>query len=968
MFIVTDFYRHNFNIMSGIPKKKKKSGFEFKKEREAFQRNEAAGSCSKITNFLVPKSQNNIRNENVPVLEGEDTLSASASTSNTINVGLFTPKSKNNAQTENFPVVAREDTLPASTSDTSNIDFNHSDNDSNFILNKDDNHLVQLEKVYDEDAQSFFKKPLFNNINAFFSFHPHQPPVDLEAPLPFDIGIFKRNSNENFKRNWLSYNRKDQKLYCSVCLAFTDNDSVFCKGFDRYRHLTQTVGEHEKSKAHLEAVKCYVAHSQNKTLDHLLFEKQLNKRKQEVAERRKVVHGVIDVVKLIGKQGLALRGKRHEAGYSLGDNAVNHGNFLEIFLLLSNYDHTLEKHVKTVITTSTNALEKSKKKKRGRGSQISFLSKTTIMKIVGIIKEIILDELVCDIKKAVKFSILMDTTIDISGYDQCAIVVRYVDGKEVKERLLGLKTVQSSTAQGLLQDLLTELEKHELKVGNCVADAFDGASNMSGEYNGVSAKLKELVPNHTHTWCYAHVLNLVMTNTAQCLPQTISFFGLLQEAQVFIKESCKRLNVWMDKNPKIRLTAIGATRWRSRSDATTKIFGFASFWFDNIETENVELRKSVYPDLVISLNIISNSMEFNSKSRSDANALLSKFLSFETILVAMIFLNIFRFTTVLSDYLQTKNLDFAQAWAFVEKAQKSLGKVRDDYEAITKASKKFVRVMTSLIAQKIENDSSIDVDGLQIEMELPQKRARAVKRIHGQTTEYQDAFKNSSVEEKFRIKVFNVIMDTITSTIQTRFADQKTLYLDLACFDPRQFSELKKNGLPQNALNKICTLVQDIDKSKLYEELQSLFDVWPTLHCSIQDKFSKADIACCSSQSEESEDEELKTCTETTKCTQCPKCVFSVIYDYNMYTVSYTELYKAYKFILTIPLTQVSCERTFSTLKFLKTRLRSTINQDHLEALLIMEIERQKVSDIDNDLVISKMCEKSEEMRSLLVF
>lgn len=133
----------------------------------------------------------------------------------------------------------------------------------------------------------------------------------------------------------------------------------------------------------------------------------------------------------------------------------------------------------------------------------------------------------------------MDTTIDVSSYDQCVIVIRYILEKEVKEKVLALVCVQSTTGESLFNKLQESLNSTGLAIENCVANAFDGASNMSGEYNGVSSRLRAIIPNHIHTWYYAHVLNLVMSDTAQCLPTTISFFGLLQQTHVFIKESHK---------------------------------------------------------------------------------------------------------------------------------------------------------------------------------------------------------------------------------------------------------------------------------------------------------------------------------------------------------------------------------------------------------------------------------------------
>lgn len=300
-----------------------------------------------------------------------------------------------------------------------------------------------------------------------------------------------------------------------------------------------------------------------------------------------------------------------------------------------------------------------------------------------------------------KYSILMDTTIDISGNDQCAFVVRFVHGREVVERLLSLQCVTSTTAEALLASLSNTLQEVEISIENCVADAFDGASNMSGVYNGLTAKLSDIVPNHIHTWCYAHVLNLVLSDTAQILPSTISFFGLLQEAQVFLKESLKRQQKYKEENPAFKLGAIGATRWRSRSDASVKIFGRIDNWISESQKEQSQPAKYMFYELTVALYKMSLSNEFNVKMRDDASGLLRKFLSFETIVTAVTFLQIFKVTTPLSDYLQTKNLDYAQAWRLVESAVSRLKAVREKFDETFLAAKKCVLKFT----EKIEGSS-----------------------------------------------------------------------------------------------------------------------------------------------------------------------------------------------------------------------------------------------------------------------
>ncbi|XP_030271602.1 uncharacterized protein LOC115580951 [Sparus aurata] len=76
----------------------------------------------------------------------------------------------------------------------------------------------------------------------------------------------------------------------------------------------------------------------------------------------------------------------------------------------------------------------------------------------------------------------------------------------------------------------------------------------------------------------------------------------------------------------------------------------------------------------------------------------------------------------------------------------------------------------------------------------------------------------------------------------------------------------------------------------------------------------------------------------------------------------------AYKFLLTLSVTQVACERTFSTLKFVKNRLRTSMSQDRLEAFLLMSTEKELLMELDSDGIIDKMAESSALMRRMLTF
>lgn len=97
----------------------------------------------------------------------------------------------------------------------------------------------------------------------------------------------------------------------------------------------------------------------------------------------------------------------------------------------------------------------------------------------------------------------------------------------------------------VLCQVLTEvLERLKLDTSLCIGNATDGASNMQGQYRGFSALLASQSPNHVHVWCYAHVLNLVLSDTTQIVIESGSLFDLLNDTAVFIRESYQRVNIW----------------------------------------------------------------------------------------------------------------------------------------------------------------------------------------------------------------------------------------------------------------------------------------------------------------------------------------------------------------------------------------------------------------------------------------
>jgi hypothetical protein len=61
----------------------------------------------------------------------------------------------------------------------------------------------------------------------------------------------------------------------------------------------------------------------------------------------------------------------------------------------------------------------------------------------------------------------------------------------------------SSHVQNVLSDVSLE--------SKLVAQAYDGSSVMSGQLNGLQHKVLEAYPHALHMHCYAHMLNIVLS-------------------------------------------------------------------------------------------------------------------------------------------------------------------------------------------------------------------------------------------------------------------------------------------------------------------------------------------------------------------------------------------------------------------------------------------------------------------------
>lgn len=553
---------------------------------------------------------------------------------------------------------------------------------------------------------------------------------------------------------------------------------------------------------------------------------------------------VVDIVKVIGKRGLTYRGTKSEAAYTLDDMSIDHGNFLELIILLGKYDVCMKEHL-------TECIEKSKKmhqaQGKGRGSVVTFLSKTTVIKVISTVQQLIQETIAKEVTEAGMFSVQIDTTQDITSQEQCSIVLRYVKDT-VQERLFAVMKCEASTGQHFVQMLADVIEKCNLEISNCFSNATDGASNMQGKYRGFSTLLSSKSPNQVHVWFYAHLLNLVLADTTEVSLSSGSLFSLLNDIAVFFRESYQRMNVWeqgsQDSRHK-RLFIIGETRWWAKDVALKRIFG--SFGKPD---------QCVYIDVLRTLDRCQGQESLKTTARVKAKGYLEGLRRYETVLTAQLFLRIFEVTTPLSKYLQTHGVDILSAHRMVLTTEDALKNISRDFESVKKAADVFVQWANTTLSEE-------DCD-LELEETLPEKRRRKTKMMAGEKAS-DESFTNAN--SAYEAQVHNQVMDTVTESIHMRFLTHGSLYADLALLDPRNFTEVSSTGLPDTAFQEMSKCLLRFDSrttpTNLQSELKCLAAQWPRLKQSVLEEYQ---VRIAEDDPDVWEDAEIKYST-------CKSCV-----------------------------------------------------------------------------------------------
>ena len=223
-------------------------------------------------------------------------------------------------------------------------------------------------------------------------------------------------------------------------------------------------------------------------------------------------------------------------------------------------------------------------------------------------------------------------------------------------------------------------------------------------------------------------------------------------------------------------------------------------------------------------------------------------------------------------------------------------------------------------------------EDMRVEVAFKERRILERKRLAGEAA---DEGRSLDALTQFQVDTHNVVMDRAVEALESRFASHRSPFADFSCLDPTRFEDILLYGIPEGALGSICKLASSINVEGLRDELNSFTQNYSQLKRSIN--------AECTVEIEGSDGEEESSVAERVKvaCKDCSTCALRLLSKYRLHD----NLYLAYK-VLCTSVTQVNCERSLSKLKIIKSRLRSTMKQDRLEATMLMSIEKALLNNL----------------------
>lgn len=238
----------------------------------------------------------------------------------------------------------------------------------------------------------------------------------------------------------------------------------------------------------------------------------------------------------------------------------------------------------------------------------------------------------------------------------------------------------------------------------------------------------------------------------------------------------------------------------------------------------------------------------------------------------------------------------------------------------------------------------------------------------------------SQLQTEF-IKFIKLLQNRILNHILLHFDHQDSLYRELQALDPQYASENITNKR-QIRLSKLCE-INNVDEDTVIEEMKELVVEFLKRPKRPNCVFFLSSDSEESNYVEDSDDEEITVLIEDesdfiettadvqfvnlkfetmSKICHCSLCIFKYIDADENRKEKFGNILKIYKYAALIPPTQVKCERDFSKMKLIKTRLRTSLTDQSLQNLMLISTEANMFDSINFDDLVDYIITQSSKV------
>ena len=301
------------------------------------------------------------------------------------------------------------------------------------------------------------------------------------------------------------------------------------------------------------------------------------------------------------------------------------------------------------------------------------------------------------------------------------------------------------------------------------------------------------------------------------------------------------------------------------------------------------------------MSISSNKEKFDTSTRLNARNLNLKMESADFIISLMFMRNIMQKTMQMTAVLQAEELNILDAVEIIKVTIASLKKINEDEAGMNAQIQAGI-----LFARK---------QGGEPEAEFAKKHR--IRRRPIRTDEHPETEVDVQMVQFFR-KEFKSVLDTQINELDDNLVQCLKAVEPLARVLLPPFKEPVLDDI--NELIHLFPCTTSMDPYALQAEIASLFE-----HIKLKGL-------------------KLKSIDETARYTEKWKAVFPLSN-------------KAFRLLLTAPVTVAADERAFSRLKLVKTYLRASMTDNRLESLLLLSCEKDLTDSIDLDCIAKRWAE-----------